>query len=142
VKGQRDPGTAGAGRQREESGRAAGWTAPASGYPTGAEWIASYLVPLAATLGDHVRYGMQVTGVSGRGRGRLVDSGREEQPFTVHITGADGTESRSSSTANSRSRGPWSRRSVVFAPTAVAKADCAGSVPPTVLDFSNLSSQY
>src|SRR4051794_38295299 len=33
-----------------------GWTAPTSGYPTGGEWIAEYLAPLAAALGDRVRY--------------------------------------------------------------------------------------
>jgi hypothetical protein len=43
-----------------------GWTAPTSGYPTGAQWISSYLQPLAEALGEHVRYGATVTGVSRR----------------------------------------------------------------------------
>src|SRR6187431_1681558 len=59
---------------------AAGWTAPGSGYPTGGEWITSYLGPLAHRLGDRVRYGARVTGVSRRGRDRLVSAGRAEQP--------------------------------------------------------------
>ena len=67
-----------------------GWTAPRQGYPTGAEWIARYLAPLAEALGGRVRYGARVTGVSRRGRDRLVDAGRDGQPFTVHVTGADG----------------------------------------------------
>ena len=54
----------------------AGWVAPDSGYPTGAEWVARYLRPLAETLGDRVRYQARVTGVSRRGRDRLVDAGR------------------------------------------------------------------
>lgn len=71
----------------------AGWQRPAEGVcPTGAQWLASYLEPLAAALGDRVRYGAEVTGVSRRGRDRVVDADREEQPFTVHVAGAGGTE--------------------------------------------------
>jgi hypothetical protein len=68
----------------------AGWTAPDQGYPTGAEWADRYLAPLAAALGDRVRYGARITGVSRRGRDRLVDAGRESQPFTVHVTASNG----------------------------------------------------
>ncbi|WP_314646729.1 NAD(P)-binding domain-containing protein [uncultured Microbacterium sp.] len=67
-----------------------GWMAPQSGYPTGSQWIASYLKPLAELLGDRIRYGSRVTGVSRRGRDRLVDAGRGEQPFTVHVASGDG----------------------------------------------------
>ncbi|MGN7964774.1 NAD(P)-binding domain-containing protein [Microbacterium sp. 22179] len=67
-----------------------GWEAPRSGYPTGDQWIASYLKPLADLLGDRVRYGARVVGVSRRGRDRLVDADRGEQPFTVHVDCADG----------------------------------------------------
>jgi hypothetical protein len=31
------------------------WTAPAGGYPTGAEWADRYLVPLVEALGARVR---------------------------------------------------------------------------------------
>jgi thioredoxin reductase len=67
-----------------------GWTAPDQGYPTGAEWAGRYLAPLAAALGDRVRYGARVTGVSRKGRDRLVDAGRQSQPFTVHVTVSNG----------------------------------------------------
>lgn len=67
-----------------------GWEAPQSGYPTGSQWIAAYLKPLADLLGDRVRYGARVVGVSRRGRDRLVDADRGQQPFTVHIDSADG----------------------------------------------------
>ena len=73
---------------------ATGWSAPAAGYPTGGEWIESYLAPLADALGDRVRYGTRVVGVSRRGRDRLVSAGRAEQPFTVHVQSDGGEESR------------------------------------------------
>ena len=84
-----------------------GWTAPADGYPTGAEWIARYLAPLAAALGGRVRYGARVTGVSRKGRDRLVDAGREAQPFTVHVTGPDGQEDRVAARAVIDASGTW-----------------------------------
>jgi hypothetical protein len=84
-----------------------GWRPPAAGYPTGAEWIASYLRPLAGALGEHVRYGSRVTGVSRRGRDRLVDAGRAGQPFTVHVTGAAGREWRLDARAVIDASGTW-----------------------------------
>lgn len=74
---------------------ATGWGAPdPEGYPVGAEWAAAYLQPLADLLGDRVRYGATVTGVARRGRDRVVDSGRDEQPFTVHVDAGDGGPTR------------------------------------------------
>ncbi|NUT47436.1 MAG: FAD-dependent oxidoreductase [Saccharothrix sp.] len=70
-----------------------GWTAPdGSGYPTGAEWAARYLVPLAEALGEHVRVGARVVGAARRGRDRVVDAGRDSEPLTVHVETADGEE--------------------------------------------------
>ena len=73
------------------------WTAPeADAYPTGGEWRAAYLQPLAdalaASSGGSLRYGARVTGVSRAGRDLLVDSGREDNPFAVHIETAAGRE--------------------------------------------------
>ena len=84
-----------------------GWTAPGDGYPTGAEWIARYLRPLADALGGRVRYGTRVTGVSRKGRDRLVDAGREEQPFTVHVAGPGGAEDRLEARAVIDASGTW-----------------------------------
>jgi hypothetical protein len=71
----------------------AGWSGPdGAAYPTGGEWVASYLAPLAAALGDRVRFGARVVGVARRGRDRLVDAGRESEPLTVHVRTADGEE--------------------------------------------------
>ncbi len=81
-----------AARRLLESGE---WVAPdPDGYPVGGQWVEDYLQPLADALGDRVRYGSTVTGVARRGRDRVVDAGREEQPFTVHVRGADGSTSR------------------------------------------------
>ena len=71
-----------------------GWTAPGSGHPTGAQWIDRYLAPLASALGDRVRYGTRVVGVGRRGRDLLVDAGRAEQPFLVHVRDSTGAETR------------------------------------------------
>ncbi|MDT0300645.1 FAD-dependent oxidoreductase [Streptomonospora wellingtoniae] len=72
---------------------ATGWVRPDDdSYPTGDAWVDSYLEPLAAALGDRVRLGAEVVGVSRRGRDRVVDAGREEQPFTVRVRSAAGEE--------------------------------------------------
>jgi len=84
-----------------------GWVRPETGYPTGAEWIARYLAPLAAELGDRVRYDARVLAVSRKGRDRLVDAGRAEQPFTVHVTDAAGRESRLEARAVIDASGTW-----------------------------------
>ncbi|WP_029136960.1 FAD-dependent oxidoreductase [Nakamurella lactea] len=69
---------------------ATGWRAPDPGrYPTGAEWVRDYLAPLASALGDRVRVGGRVTGVAKLDRDLLVDSGRADQPFVVHIQRPD-----------------------------------------------------
>ncbi|MFI5615588.1 NAD(P)-binding domain-containing protein [Amycolatopsis sp. NPDC051903] len=68
-----------------------GWVRPdEAGYPTGREWAQSYLQPLAEVLGSRVRFGAEVVGVARRGRDRVVDSGREQEPFSVHLRTAEG----------------------------------------------------
>ncbi|MGW6442790.1 FAD-dependent oxidoreductase [Lentzea sp. NPDC055074] len=72
---------------------AAGWARPAADtYPTGAEWADLYLTPLAEVLGDRVRFGARVVGVARRGRDRVVDAGREDEPLTVHVRTTAGEE--------------------------------------------------
>ncbi|MEU6909668.1 NAD(P)-binding domain-containing protein [Streptomyces coeruleorubidus] len=86
-----------------------GWTRPdGSAYPTGGDWAEDYLQPLADVLGDNVRYGATVTGVARAGRDRLVDSGRAEQPFAVHVLSPDGREERISARAVIDASGTWS----------------------------------
>lgn len=70
-----------------------GWSAPdPDGYPTGAEWAVRYLQPLAEVLGDRVRFGARVVGVSRQGWDRVVDAARESEPLTVRIATAAGEE--------------------------------------------------
>ncbi|MFJ2700204.1 NAD(P)-binding domain-containing protein [Streptomyces rochei] len=86
-----------------------GWTRPdGTTYPTGRDWAEQYLQPLADALGDKVRYGATVTGVARAGRDRIVDSGRDEQPFTVHLETADGGEERITARAVIDASGTWS----------------------------------
>ena len=71
-----------------------GWQRPdLATYPTGAEWVDAYLTPLAEALAAtpevEVRYGHRVIGVAKQGRDRMVDSGREDSPFTVHVRSAE-----------------------------------------------------
>ncbi|RUR03093.1 FAD-dependent oxidoreductase [Labedella endophytica] len=84
-----------------------GWERPTAGYPTGAQWISSYLAPLADALGERVRYGARVAGVSRRGRDRLVDADRGAQSFTVHVDGPDGAEERLDARAVIDASGTW-----------------------------------
>ena len=87
-----------------------GWVAPDPGrYPTGAEWARQYLQPLADALGDRVHYRQMVTGVARAGRDRVVDSGRDTQPFTVHVRDSAGRASRLSAGAVVDASGTWSR---------------------------------
>ncbi|MEV5491507.1 NAD(P)-binding domain-containing protein [Streptomyces bobili] len=86
-----------------------GWVCPdGATYPTGGDWAERYLQPLADVLGDKVRYGATVTGVARAGRDRIVDAGRDEQPFTVHIQTADGREERIIARAVIDASGTWS----------------------------------
>ena len=89
-----------------------GWVAPdPHGYPLGAQWADDYLQPLADALGDRVRHGATVVGVARRGRDRVVDSGREDQPLTVHVREADGTSSRITAAAVIDASGTFTRPS-------------------------------
>ncbi len=70
----------------EELLAAAGWRAPnPTRYPTGSDWVRDYLQPLADALGDALRYQHTVTSVAKQSRDRLVSSGRDEAPFTIHV---------------------------------------------------------
>lgn len=85
-----------------------GWVAPTAGFPTGAQWFEKYLAPLADALGERVRFDSRVTGVSRRGRDRLVDAGRGEQPFVLHVRPGDGQEYRLLARAVVDASGTWS----------------------------------
>lgn len=84
-----------------------GWQQPAPGYPTGQEWVRDYLRPLAAALGERVRFAAEVVGVARRGRDRVVDAGRDTEPLTVHVRHSDGTEDRITARAVIDASGTW-----------------------------------
>ncbi|MFF8474499.1 NAD(P)-binding domain-containing protein [Streptomyces sp. NPDC015414] len=85
-----------------------GWSKPDAGtYPSGGDWADRYLKPLADALGDKVRTGARVTGVSRTGRDRIVDADRETQPFVVHVEHADGREERLFARAVIDASGTW-----------------------------------
>ncbi|MFD6326974.1 NAD(P)-binding domain-containing protein [Streptomyces sp. NPDC058442] len=85
-----------------------GWIRPAPAtYPSGGDWADQYLQPLADVLGDRVRTGATVTGVSRAGRDRIVDADREAQPFVVHVAYADGREERILARAVIDASGTW-----------------------------------
>ncbi|WP_282776459.1 MULTISPECIES: NAD(P)-binding domain-containing protein [unclassified Nocardia] len=86
-----------------------GWTAPdLDSYPTGQEWARDYLIPLADALGDSViRLGVEVVGVTRRGRDRVVDAGRDTEPFVVRLRSADGHEERVTARAVIDASGTW-----------------------------------
>jgi hypothetical protein len=117
-----------------------GWVRPdGTTYPTGGDWAERYLQPLADVLGDRIRYGATVTGVARAGRDRVVDSGREEQPFTVHVLGADGTEERIAARAVIDASGTWSTPSPVGADglPALGEKAAADRIAYRVPDFSD-----
>lgn len=114
-----------------------GWTQPEEGYPTGGEWVDAYLTPLAAALGDRVRYQTRVTGLSRRGRDRLVSDGRAEQPFIVHVHAPAG-EARLDARAVIDASGTWTQPSPAGADGLPALGERAAAssglltyVPPT-----------
>ncbi|MFI9819776.1 NAD(P)-binding domain-containing protein [Streptomyces sp. NPDC052013] len=85
-----------------------GWTRPdPATYPSGGDWVERYLQPLADVLGDRVRVGATVTGVSRAGRDRIVDADREAQPFVVHVEYPDGREERFLARAVIDASGTW-----------------------------------
>lgn len=87
---------------------ASGWTHPEpEAYPTGAEWVDRYLQPLAAALGGRVRLAHRVTGVARRERDLVVDSGRGEQAFVVHVAREDGGAERIPARAVLDCTGTW-----------------------------------
>jgi thioredoxin reductase len=119
---------------------ATGWRRPADGgYPTGAEWAESYLGPLAAALGDRVRFGAEVTGVSRRGRDRVVDAARAEQPFTVHVRTAQGREERVLARAVIDASGTWGTPNPLGGDglPAVGEADAAQRISYRVPDLAD-----
>ncbi|MEU9851703.1 NAD(P)-binding domain-containing protein [Streptomyces sp. NPDC047974] len=121
-----------------------GWVKPdATTYPTGGDWAALYLQPLADVLGRKVRLGARVTGVSRAGRDRIVDADRESQPFVVHVAHADGREERILARAVIDASGTWSNPSPAGASglPALGEKAAADRVSYRVPDLNDPSSR-
>ncbi|MGW0561681.1 FAD-dependent oxidoreductase [Streptomyces sp. NPDC003016] len=109
-----------------------GWIAPdGATCPSGADWADTYLQPLADVLGDKVRYGAAVTGVSRLGRDRVVDADRDQQPFTVRVERADGTEERILARAVIDASGTWSTPGPIGADGLPARGERAAAAQVT-----------
>ena len=126
-----------------------GWVAPSEGYPTGGEWIERYLAPLAEALGDQVRLGARVTGVSRKGRDRLVDADRSSQPFTVHVSYTDGSEEKLDARAVIDASGTWTTPNPAGADglpalgeRAAAAAGLLSYLPPTPAQAQALAGKH
>ncbi|MFR0355071.1 NAD(P)-binding domain-containing protein [Streptomyces sediminimaris] len=117
-----------------------GWIRPdGATYPTGGDWAADYLQPLADVLGERVRYGATVTGVARAGRDRVVDADRDQQPFTVHIETADGREERLTARAVIDASGTWTVPGPMGADglPALGEKPAAGHISYRVPDLEN-----
>lgn len=72
---------------------AAGWQAPEDeGLPTGGEIVARYLEPLAALpqLAPHIRLSAEVTAITRLGLDKVSNAGRNDAPFSIRWTDAEG----------------------------------------------------
>ncbi len=117
----------------------AGWAAPnLKRYPTGAEWVATYLQPLADALGDSVRYRTTVTSVAKQSRDRLVSSGRDDAPFTIHASTPDGAVHIQAKAVIDAS-GTWSGPNPLGGDgvTAIGEADASNHISYRIPDLRN-----
>lgn len=119
------------------------WTAPdEAAYPTGGEWRHQYLQPLADLLdaipGGSVRYGARVVGVGRAGRDLLVDSGRENDPFAIHIQTSTGHE-RLLASAVVDASGTWTQPNPLGADgyPALGEGENADRITYGIPDFSD-----
>lgn len=121
----------------------AGWVGPEpTSYPTGADWVAQYLQPLAAALAAstevEVRYGAEVVGVAKAGRDVMVDAGRDEEPFVVHVAGPQGHQ-RLLASAVIDASGTWGTPNPLGTDgyPAVGEAEHADRIAYAIPDFTD-----
>jgi thioredoxin reductase len=112
------------------------WGEPdADGLPTGSEFLADYLEPLAAVLAPHVRYGTRVTGVARLGADKTRTIGREERPYLLRTVDTAGEWADVVADAVIDASGVWGRPNPLGAhglPAAGETADApwqAGPLP-------------
>ncbi len=92
--------------------QANGWLMPdPDGYPTGGEIVAEYLEPLAALpeIAPHARYGARVVSIARLNFDKMKTSGREQTPFVLHVSMADGSEEHILAKAIIDASGTWQK---------------------------------
>ena len=87
-----------------------GWERPdADRDPTGQELIDLYLAPLSkhSKISPHIRYDAKVVAVTRQGMDRVPSKGRDERPFELSVTSANGTMERVLASAVIDASGTW-----------------------------------
>lgn len=120
-----------------------GWVAPDQGaYPTGGDWVADYLTPLASALDAtdevQVRFDARVVGVGRASRDLMVDSGRADDAFAVHVDGPTGRE-RLLARAVVDASGTWTKPNPLGADgyPALGEPEAAGRITYGIPDFTD-----
>lgn len=88
----------------------ADWEEPnGQAYPTGAELVDRYLVPLAATpaLASVIEYGARITAIGRHGIDKVVSRDRERRPFVLSVVGDGGVTRRDRARAIIDASGTW-----------------------------------
>ncbi|MDZ7692290.1 MAG: hypothetical protein U5K69_14335 [Balneolaceae bacterium] len=88
----------------------AGWEAPPEqALPTGKEFRAQYLLPLASLpeMSPRIRLNSKVTAVSRKNRDKVKDKNREKHPYLLTIEQSDGQEYQFEAQAVIDSSGTW-----------------------------------
>ena len=88
----------------------AGWEAPGpERLPTGGEFVAEFLEPLAAlpAIAPHLHLGHRVLAVTRRGTDKVRTAGRETAPFELVVRAPDGTSRRFPARAVIDASGTW-----------------------------------
>lgn len=91
---------------------AAGWDAPEdSDLPTGGEIVERYLRPLAdlPQIRPHLHLGATVTSITRQGLDKVSNAGRDEAPFEIRWTDADGNEQATLARAVIDASGTWTQ---------------------------------
>jgi len=91
---------------------AAGWREPdLDEFPTGAEFLDKYVLPLANTpaIADVLQTGARVTSITRAGLDKITSRGRAERPFTITLTRKGGAVTREYARAIIDASGTWTQ---------------------------------
>ncbi len=89
-----------------------GWREPdADEFPTGAQLLDQYLLPLAhvPAIADALKTGMRVTGIARAGLDKVISKDRERRPFNIVLTNTKGETVRVQARAVIDASGTWTQ---------------------------------